>query len=88
MAKKPNPTAASRPQPPSQTFTDEEREDLRAYIARRVPELTGVNPTYTTNEKTRRAKGEWMLALYEAQGNRVGAALLAEVIADSYGVPR
>lgn len=69
------------------SLTDEEREALKYHLARRVPELRE-HRDQRGEDLARRAKGEWMLELYRAGGNRVGAALLAEVIADLYGVPR
>lgn len=65
----------------------EEREALRVYVARRVTELRE-HRDQTGESLARRAKGEWMLELYRAEGHRVGAALLAELIADTYGVTR
>lgn len=74
-------------------LTDEHKADMRAYIAKRVPQLRGKKAAGSHKGPEaaawiKQAKGEWMLKVYEAEGNRVGAALLTEMIGDFYGVPR
>lgn len=81
-------SVAQAPRPPT-VLSPEQRDNLRTFVARRVPELARDAPELEgSTARARRAKGEWMLSTYESEGPRVGAALLCEVIADSYGVPR
>lgn len=83
------------------SLNPDQYNDMRSYIARRVPELAkqglaraslyggsdaeAVVPA-SREDLARRAKGEWLLALYQAEGTKVGALILQEVVADIYGV--
>lgn len=80
------------------SLNPDQYNDMRSYIARRVPELAkqdlaraslygGSDAVPASREDlARRAKGEWLLALYQAEGTKVGALILQEVVADIYGV--
>lgn len=75
-------------------LTESMKVSLRDYLGFRVAELQqeeGTKDGRDLDRLARRAKGEWMLQTYAAEGptNRtLGIALLSELIADFYGVKR
>lgn len=75
-------------------LTPEQRVAMKEFIARRVPQMwreeqaRQMAPEAGPTKETLaiRAKGEWLIQLYEAEGRAAAPAILIELVADIYGL--